>query len=339
MKGNCLGIKMKETIISFVVPLLNEEQCVEELCSRIRQTAEAIGTDFEIVCVDDDSSDSTLQLLVRLSEHDPRVKIVSLSRTFGHQTAVMAGLHHTSGDCVVVMDGDLQDPPEVVAEMVEKWRQGFKVVYGVRRARKEIWLKRICYKMFYRIIRKMSPLDIPLDAGDFCLMDRRVLLEMRKCQEERPFVRGLRSWAGFKQTGVEYDRPARTTGVSKYGLIRLMGLAVNGLLSLSDSLLRFSTLTGLLVSLGSLLYGTYIAVARILIALDIIRGEDLIPGWATLTCAIAFLLGLQFMFLGVIGEYIGRIFMQTKGRPLYVVEQEWGFGDDQQDCQRHSASP
>jgi len=317
----------RKRLMSFVVPLFNEEECIEALYSRIRKTAESIGIGFELICIDDHSFDSTPRILRKLREEDPRVKIVFFSRNFGHQIAVTAGLHYVSGDCVVVMDGDLQDPPEVVIEMIKKWRQGFDVVYGVRKSRKEGRIKNFCYKIFYRLLYRISQLHIPLDAGDFCLMSRRVVLEMRRFNEERPFVRGLRTWVGFKQIGVEYDRAHREAGSPSYTIGKLFRLAFDGLLSFSSIPLEIATAIGLIVSFVSIGYAIYIGIVRVLIAFRIVGPENFIPGWATLVCSVMFLIGLQFIFVGILGEYVGRIFTQAKGRPLYIVQEELGFKD------------
>jgi dolichol-phosphate mannosyltransferase len=211
--------------------------------------------------------------------------------------------------------------------MIEKWREGFEVIYGIRKNRKEGLFRRLCFKLFYRLIHRISPLAIPLDAGDFCLISNRVAKEMRRLNEDQPFVRGLRAWVGFKQTGIEYERAARGSGSSKYSLPELFSLAFDGMFSFSVIALRTATVIGLAASLFSIIYAICIAVNRILIALGYMSPKGLIPGWATLTCSLTFLLGLQFVFLGILGEYIGRIFIQVKGRPLYVVEEEIGFED------------
>lgn len=320
--------KYKERLVSFVVPFYNEEECVEEFYHRICKTVEHIGLDFEMICIDDHSYDSTFSILKKLHDADPRVKIVSFSRNFGHQIAIMAGLHYTSGDCIVVMDGDLQDPPEIVIKMIEKWNEGFDVVYGVRRRRKEKWIKRVCYKVFYRILQKVSSINIPLDAGDFCLMSKRVVFVMGELNEGSPFMRGLRAWVGFKQIGLEYDRSPREVGQSKYSFSDLFNLAFDGILSFSIIPLKIATVTGLIVSFFSIAYAIIIAINRMLIAFKIISSTNLIPGWASLVCSITFLIGLQFIFLGVLGEYIGRIFIQAKGRSLYIIQEKIGFKDD-----------
>jgi dolichol-phosphate mannosyltransferase len=315
-------------LVSFVVPLFNEERSVRELYERVSSAALLTGGSFELVCIDDDSNDDTLKILKALCAADPRVKVVSFSRNFGHQLAVTAGLRYASGEYVLVMDGDLQDPPELIGPMLAKAKEGFDVVYGIRRNRKESIFKRLCYRAFYRILQAISPLSIPLDAGDFCLMSRRVVLEMRRINEGRPFVRGLRAWVGFRQTGVKYDRNARTKGDSKYNLMRLFSLAFDGTLSFSVNALRVAVFMGMLVAFASMGYAVYIGVNRILIALGYVHSAHLIPGWATLVCSVMFFIGLQFIFLGILGEYVGRIFMEVKDRPLFVVKEEMGFGDD-----------
>lgn len=328
-KGRETAIKDKKDIfISFVCPMHNEEGCIEELYGRITALVKAMDCHFEIIAVNDHSTDDTLEKLKALHRQDPRVKILSLSRNFGHQLAVMAGLHRAGGDVVVVMDADLQDPPELVCRMMEKWREGYKVVYGVRRKRKESWVKRVCYASFYRLLQKLSPLPIPLDVGDFSLLDATVVKVLREMNEDRPFIRGLRTWVGFPQVGIAYDRPARHTGDTKYSYARLIRLALDGLLSFSDRILQLSIVTGFIISGLSITYGMYVVLMRILVSTKIIDPiQNVIPGWTTIVAGILFLVGLQFMFIGVIGEYIGRIFMQVKGRPLYVIAESIGFDE------------
>lgn len=315
--------------ISVVIPIYNEEEVLTYLYEWVVKVLEQIGMFYEVIFIDDGSSDNSLKIMKEFNKKNPRVKIVSFSRNFGHQVAVMTGLRYACGDCTIVMDGDLQDPIEVIIEMIKKWQEGFDVVYGIRRNRKEIWIKRICYKTYYYLLHKISLLHIPADAGDFCLMSRRVVLRMQKFYEERPFVRGLRSWVGFKQTGIEYERAIRLAGRPKYNLIGLFRLAFDGIFSFSTIMLRIATVVGLIVSFISIAYAIYIALNRILIALGFVDNRHLIPGWSTLVCSILFLMGLQFIFIGILGEYVGRIFSQVKGRPLSVVDEEVGFADKQ----------
>lgn len=320
---------MADINISVLIPVYNEEEVLLCLYERTIKVLEQLGVSYEIIFVDDCSDDNSLEIMKGLNNKNPRVKIISFSRNFGHQIAVTAGLRYASGDCVVVMDGDLQDPPEIIGEMIKKWQQGFGVVYGVRRERKEIWIKRACYKIFYILLHRLTPLHIPRDAGDFCLMDKRIVGEMRKLSEEKPFVRGLRSWVGFRQIGIEYKRDLRGKGVSKYSIIGLFTLAFDGILSFSSIALRIAIITGLTVSCISVAYAIYIVANRVLILFGFIDATRLVPGWASLACSILFLMGMQFIFMGILGEYVGRVFMQVKGRPLFIVSEEVGFGDRQ----------
>ena len=210
------SIKSDNILISWVIPIFNEQDCILEMYSRIRSVSESLTMRSEFICVDDGSKDSSLYLLKHLAENDPRIKLVVLSRNFGHQIAVMAGIAHSNGDCVAVIDADLQDPPEVVGEMVQKWKDGYDVIYGIRRNRKESFLKRKCYEFFYWGLHGLGSSNIPRDAGDFGLMDRRVVANLNALREHRPFIRGLRAWLGFNQVGIEYDRPARHAGKTKY---------------------------------------------------------------------------------------------------------------------------
>lgn len=317
---------MKSNLITFVIPMFNEEECVQILYSRILKVCKSLKIRFELIAINDGSSDNTLIILKKLRHKDPQIKIISFARNFGHQIAIVAGLKYASGDVVVVMDADLQDPPEIIPKMLEKWRGGYKVVYGIREERQETWLKKACYKLFYRLLLKLSPLkSIPLDAGDFCLMDKKVVKEMRRFKEDRPFIRGLRTWVGFKQIGVEYSRPGRLAGKSKYDFIRLFRLALDGLLSFSSLALRTTIFAGLAISLLSIAYAVYISISKILILLGMITVNNEIPGWTTPVVSITFLMGLQFIFLGIMGEYISRIYSQGKDRPQYIVEEKLGL--------------
>lgn len=316
--------------ISFVVPVFYEEESLlKELYLEIRKVCQNLKTKFELIFVSDDGTDKTLFDLKKLRAKDSRVKIISLTRNFGHQIAISAGLRYTSGDCVVIMDSDLQDPPEIVPEMIKQWKKGYKVVYGVRTNRDEIWWKNISYKLYYRLLNKVSPLkNIPLDAGMFCLMDKQVVGEICKFTEDKPFIRGLRTWVGFKQIGVPYKRPPRLIGCSQYSLIKLIALAFDGLFSFSPIFLRIILITGLIISIFSITYAFYIGLNRVLIFFKIITAENLIPGWATLVSGVMFLMGLQFVFLAILGEYIGRIYLEAKKRPLFIIEEKLGLKDE-----------
>ena len=302
--------------LSVVIPAYNEEENLDALYTRLVAALDPLGTTYELVFVNDGSRDRTLPMLQQLAAADGRVVVVDLARNFGHQVAISAGLDHAGGAAVIVMDGDLQDPPEVLPEFIAKWREGYEVVYAVREQRKEGPLKRAAYNLFYRLLRRVSQIDIPLDAGDFCIMDRRVVDLLSGMPERNRFVRGIRSWVGLSQTGLAYERHARHAGRPKYTFTRLVYLALDGLVSFSFLPLRLISMAGLAVSLLS--FG--LAVMYFVQALTVGLYP---PGFATLTVAIFFLSGIQLITIGVIGEYVGRIFEEVKARPLYVVRKVW----------------
>ncbi|MDR3621598.1 MAG: glycosyltransferase family 2 protein [Paludisphaera borealis] len=298
--------------LSVVAPLYNEHENVDELYRRTSAALAAIGLDYEILLVDDGSRDATPDLIDDLRRRDPRVVVLRLSRNFGHQAAVSAGLDHARGAAVVVIDGDLQDPPELIAAFVDKWREGYEVVYAVRRGRKEGWVKRLGYHAFYRLLSAISDLDIPLDSGDFCLMDRKVVDVLRHLPERMRFVRGLRSFVGFRQVGLAYDRSAREEGDPKYTMRGLMALAVDGLISFSGYPLRLVTYLGMIT----------ISIAIVLLVwvfTDAITNGKAPRGWASMVVTVLFMGSIQLFSLGIIGEYIRLIFLETKGRPSYIV--------------------
>ena len=297
---------------SVVVPLFDEESNVRTIHARLVAALEGAGESFELVFVDDGSRDSTPRLLEAIRRSDPRVAVVGLSRNFGHQAAVSAGLDHARGRAVAVMDGDLQDPPEVLPQFIERWREGFDVVYAIRTKRKEGWPKRAAYFAFYRVLAAVADLDIPLDSGDFCLMDRVVVDALKALPERVRFVRGLRTFVGFRQVGVPYEREARDSGRSKYSLRALFGLAIDGIVGFSSSPLRLVTYLGL---------GTA-ALAACLMAwvfADAFGRHSAPRGWASVIAAVLFMGSLQMIGLGIIGEYVRLIFLESKGRPAYLV--------------------
>ena len=305
--------------ISVVVPVFNEQATLDALVLRLTGALEATGDSFEVVFVNDGSRDRSAEMLRLHHEKDSRLKSIMLSRNFGHQVAVTCGLDHAQGDAVIVMDGDLQDPPEVLPGMIARWREGFDVVYAVRRRRKEMWAKVLAYKFFYWLLHRVSYLDIPLDSGDFSLMDRRVVELLATMPERNRFVRGLRTWVGLRQTGFEYERDARFAGESKYSFTKLMRLAFDGLVSYSFVPLRMVSNIGMLVSLSALAYMLYLLLARAF-------GDTTIQGWTSTVVIVLFLGGIQLLSLGIIGEYIGRIFDEVKQRPQYVVSETLGVG-------------
>jgi dolichol-phosphate mannosyltransferase len=252
---------------------------------------------------------------------DPRFGYVSLSRNFGHQTAVSAGLRFIAGDIVAVIDADLQDPPDVIPEMIEQWRRGYDVVYGVRRNRKESLPLRAAYALFYRLLTRVARTKIPLDAGDFCIMDRKVVDHINAMPEHNRFVRGLRGWVGFRQVGVPYDRAVRRAGEPKYNFLRLLELALDGLVSFSSVPLRLASWMGAVFSLFGFALLVWAFVSAIVL-------KNPPPGWASLAVMLLFFAGVQLLILGLIGEYIGRIFEEVKNRPIFIVADKAGWVDE-----------
>ena len=307
-------------LISVVVPCYNEEQVIVETNRQLVATLAGLEqVDFEIVYVDDGSRDKTADILREIQTVDQRARVVRLSRNFGHQMAVSAGLEHAAGDAVVIIDADLQDPPEVIPEMVARWRDGYHVVYGMRTDRPgETAFKLWTAKLFYRLINRLSKVQIPLDVGDFRLLDRRVVDVLLAMPERDRFLRGMVSWIGFRQVAVMYRRAERRAGESKYPLLKMLQFAADGVMSFSLTPLRVALWVGFL-SIG-------MAFAGILYAL-IVRfyTKDWVKGWASIFTAVLFIGGAQLVTLGIIGEYIGRIYAEVKRRPLYVVQERLGF--------------
>ena len=310
---------------SVIVPVLDERENVEALAKRVEATLVSLDVSFELLFVDDGSSDGTVELLAEMAARDPRIKVIYLSRNFGHQAALSAGIEHARGDAVMILDADLQDPPEVLAEFIAQWRAGYQVVYGVRRDRKESLWKRTGYFVFYRMLAWLTDGRTPLDSGDFCLMDRCVVDELRKLPEVGRYLRGLRSWAGWKQTGIPYSRAARAAGTPKYTLRKLFHLAAEGFVSSSVRPLRVATKIGFIVALLS------VTAALVYLALWLAGLGVWPPGFATLVLLIMFLFGLQFVLIGILGEYIGSIHLEVKGRPPYLIAKKLGFDSDEPD--------
>ena len=301
--------------VSIAIPVYNEETIVEELLRRCLAVLDSMPNGpHEIVLVDDGSTDRTWALIQQASAQDGRVIGVTLSRNFGHQAAIGAALDHTSGDFVVVMDGDLQDPPEAIPDLLAEAQKGFDVVYVVRIGRKEgVWL-RTCYALFYRLISLLADLKLPIGAGDFAIMSRRVVDLVRQSPERQRYLRGLRTWYGFQQKGLEIERNARHSGRSKYNLRRLFRLAFDGVFAFSVVPIRLATVFGMLAVTGSVLFVVYSLIVKVFF------GQSPV-GFTALIFAITFLSGVQLLFLGVIGEYIGRIYEEVKQRPHYIVKQ------------------
>lgn len=301
--------------LSLVLPIHNEEEVIPELHRRLQSFVDGVGVTLEVIFVDDGSHDRSLELLRQLSFAEPRYRILSFSRNFGHQVAITAGLDYSAGEAVVVMDADLQDPPEVVIEMVAKWREGYDVVYGIRRSREgETRFKLLTARWFYRLFALMIPIDVPLDAGDFRLMSRRVVLALSALRETHRFVRGMVAWIGFKQAKVLYDRPGRFAGQTKYPLRKMVRFAVDGITSFSILPLRLSLYIGIAMSLGSLGITSWAIIAKFVL-------QRTVTGWTAIVVIVTLFASVQFMMIGILGEYVGRIYEQVKGRPLYVVRE------------------
>ena len=311
--------------ISVIVPCFNEEAVLPELFERLGAAAAAWGLEHEIICVDDGSRDRTWELLKAQHQSDARWRCLSFARNFGHQTAVSAGLFYAGGDAVVVMDADLEDPPEEISRLLEKWREGYDVVYAVRQRRKENWGKRLCYWAFYRVMARLAAFEIPLDAGDFCLISRRVADTLNAMPERNRFVRGLRAWSGFRQTGVTYERAGRFAGTPKYDFKKLVKLATDGLFSFSTVPLRLATFLGLWVSAFAF-FGVLFTLAQKIFSAQFAKiGLAPTSGFPTIVISILFLGGVQLICLGILGEYIGRIYEEVKGRPLWILRDTAGI--------------
>ncbi|HEY1691333.1 MAG TPA: glycosyltransferase family 2 protein [Polyangiaceae bacterium] len=299
--------------LSLVLPIYNEEEVIPELDRRLQEFLAKLALPAEVVFVNDGSRDRSMELLRDAAGRDARYRVLSFARNFGHQTAITAGVDYARGEAVVVMDADLQDPPEIVLEMVAKWRQGFDVVYGRRRKREgESWFKLVTARVFYRVFAAMIPIEVPLDTGDFRLMSRRVVVALRSLRETHRFVRGMVSWVGFKQTEVLYDRPGRFAGDTKYPLRKMVRFALDGITSFSVLPLRFATYVGMLTIVASLGVVVWALVSKYAL-------HHVVEGWTGLMIVVAVLASVQLLMIGILGEYVGRIYEEVKRRPLYVL--------------------
>ncbi|MBU3918809.1 glycosyltransferase family 2 protein, partial [Patescibacteria group bacterium] len=294
---------------SVVVPVFNEQEVIEEFYKRLASVMAKLG-EYEIIFVNDGSKDRSLQIIKQLQNENSRIKILDFSRNFGHQVAITAGMDYSKGRAVIIIDADLQDPPEVIPDFIDKWKQGYEIIYGVRKERQgESIFKKLSAKIFYRILKTMTSVDIPVDAGDFRLMDRKVVdVFKNEIRERNRYIRGLTSWVGFRQIGVLYDREKRFAGKTKYPLRKMIKLALDGIISFSTVPLKLVSYFGFLTAGGSFLYAIYALVMRIFT-------NKTMPGWTSLVLAIVFLGGIQLLSLGVIGEYISRINDESKKRP------------------------
>jgi polyisoprenyl-phosphate glycosyltransferase len=300
--------------VSIAVPIHNEMSVLPELLSRTLQVLDKIeGGPHELLFVDDGSTDQTFSMLEEAAKQDSRIMGISFSRNFGHQAALTAALNYATGDVVVLMDGDLQDVPEVIPQFVERFLEGYDVVYAQRTRRKEAWPLRLAYYVFYRLMARLSDVSLPLDAGDFALMSRRVVDHLQRMPEHHRYLRGLRSWVGFRQIGIPVERSERRSGRSKYGILRLLKLATDGIFAFSIVPIRAAALLGLAAVLLSSLFACYATIEKLIF-------HHSPKGFTALLVLITFLSGVLLFFLGVIGEYVGRIYEEAKGRPIYIIE-------------------
>ena len=306
-------------VISVVAPVFNEEAILPEFYRRTAAALDKSDQSWELVLVNDGSRDSSPALMRDLHQRDARVKVVSFARNFGHQIAITAGMDYAAGDAVVVIDSDLQDPPETILDLLAKWHEGYQVIYTIRTERKgETWFKEFTARLFYRIICRITDIDLPLDAGDFRLMDRKVVNALKTMREKHRFMRGLSVWVGFRQTGVAYVRSERLAGQTKYPFQKMLRFALDGITSFSYLPLQLATYVGF-VAAGLSVLGIVLAIILRL------SGSDALRGQATTLVSVLFLGGVQLIFLGIIGEYLGRIYDEVKGRPLYIIGETIGF--------------
>jgi len=307
--------------LSIVVPMYNEALGVQGFLQAVDQVMQEVGCSYEVICVNDGSEDETLAILMQMRQDYPQLRILDFSRNFGKELALTAGLEHSTGDAVIPMDADMQDPPDVIKEFITKWREGYEVVYGTRRTREsDTGLKRFTAHKFYKWYNRLSDVPIPENTGDFRLMDRKVVEAIKRLPERKRFMKGIFGWVGFKQTAVLYDRAPRAKGESKWNYWQLWNFAIDGVTSFSTFPLRVWSYLGVFVSLGAFAYAGFLTFRTM------IHGVD-VPGYASLMVALLLLSGLQMIMLGVLGEYVGRIYSEAKGRPKYIVRDAIGFED------------
>ena len=302
-----------KTLCSVVVPMYNEEEVINETCTRLRDALDTAGIEYEILLVNDGSRDRTAEIASQICQSDPRFRLISFSRNFGHQIAITAGMDYALGDAIVVIDADLQDPPAVIPQMLDKWREGYEVVYGRRIGREgESAFKKLTAALFYRFLRGMTEVSIPVDVGDFRLIDRKVCEALKLVNERSRYIRGLISWLGFRSTSVEYIREKRFAGETKYPLRKMVRFALDAITSFSYKPLKIAAYIGFLLSFASFIYLLVVIWQRIFT-------DTVIAGWASSIAVSLFFNGIILMILGIVGEYIGRIYDEVKGRPLYIV--------------------
>lgn len=312
-------------MISVVVPCYNEQEVIPYLYKRLSCAADKWKETYEVIVVDDGSYDKTYDLVLEIHKRDPRWKLVRLARNFGHQISISTGMFYAGGDCIIIIDADLQDSPDEIIRFISKWREGYDVVYAIRRERKENLIKRFCYKTFYRVLGTLANISIPYDSGDFCLMDRKVVNIINAMPERNRFVRGLRAWVGFRQIGIEYKRDARAAGEVKYNYSDLLKLALDGIFSFSTAPLKLATYLGFACSFFSILGAIFTLFQRIFTEWFSQFGLGILPGFATTFISVMFLGGVQLICLGIIGEYLGRIYDEVKQRPICTISERHGI--------------
>ncbi len=313
---------MTQPIVSIVIPIYNEEENISELYRRLQSVIEQLDSETELIFIDDGSRDNSLNLMREIYERDYHFKYISLARNFGHQIAVTAGLNFVRGQVIIVMDADLQDPPELISPMIEKWREGYQVVYAQRLSRKkETVLKRFTAYAFYRILRRLADVNIPPDTGDFCLMDREVVDILNAMPERNRYIRGLRAWVGFRQTAITFERDPRFAGKVKYSLAKSWALAINGIISFSRVPLKLATYLGMLSAIMALLMIFLVLYWRLF------DSASPLIGYTLITISLFFLGSVQLFCIGILGEYIGRIYEEVKGRPIYTVKEIRGVAN------------
>jgi polyisoprenyl-phosphate glycosyltransferase len=305
---------------SLIVPIYNEQENIFELYRRVSAVMDRLDAPAELVLINDGSKDKSLEIIRELHQQDRRICYLSLARNFGHQIAVTAGLNFVRGKAIAILDADLQDPPELIPDMLDLWRQGYQVIYAKRsKRRKEKWLKRTCAYLFYRLLKSLADVEIPTDAGDFCLMDRKIVDLLNQMPEQNRYIRGLRSWVGFRQTAIAFERDPRFAGEVKYTFRKSLSLAINSLISFSRVPLRIASYLGLLSALFSILMAFLVLYWRL------VDPASPLTGFATIAIAVFFIGSVQLISIGILGEYIGRIYEEVKGRPLYTLSEIGGF--------------
>ena len=311
-----------EIEISIIVPLYNESKNLDLLSDKLVSVLNRLNVSYEIIYINDGSTDNSYEKLVEIHQKNRSFKIVNFSRNFGKEIALTAGIDYANGSAVIPIDADLQDPPELIGQLIDKWREGYDVVYATRRSRKgETWLKKTTAKAFYYTVAKLIRIDIPANTGDFRLLDRRVVNALKRMPEKSRFMKGLFSWVGYKQTSILFDRDPRHLGKTSWNYWKLWNFALNGIISFSSLPLKIWSYVGFVISFISLIYASFLVIRTLRYGIDV-------PGYASLMVAILFMGGIQLITLGIFGEYLSRLYEEAKGRPLYLVREEMGFNDD-----------